>query len=339
MYRSGWLSRGLALVCALCALALASCQGSNSSFANPRPRSREAAGTNEELPGAGDTSNRAPVDSSGGELAYKQAKLTIPVGALPETIFLELELPSEPPQDVLPESAYQINPDALELQKEALLTISYYDEDIPEGRTEADLVIVHQVSGVWVELSNSQVHEHNNIVQAPINFLGLYALRARTLDSRTMNAPPVASFEFSEEPFEGMASKPFATARQEMEDKEAAAKAQAEAKAKGEDEAGAEGEGEAGTGEAGPGAEGGAEGAVTPPPNAADDQTRQAPSGLQGLVTERRVVGGPDSPGRGQAQGEAGQRFQEQGRQRRRQVRAEEEATGAEKARGQDRGW
>lgn len=297
MRRSGWHGWGLACVCALLALALTGCQGSNSSFANPRPRSRAAAGTNEELPGAGDTSNRLPVDSSGGELSYRQAKLTIPVGAMQETIFVEIAVPAEAPKDVLPESAYQINPDGLELQKEALLTLAYYDQDIPEGRTETDLVIVHQVNGVWVELSNSQVHEHSNIVQAPINFLGLYALRARTIDSRTMNAPPVAQFEFSDTAYPDMSSKSFDDAKKEMEDKIAdeKAKAAADEKAAAEDT----GTGDAGTGGAAPsGGQGGSatQGPGTPP--AGQQAAPPTPQGLggkaQSMIVERRVVGGPD---------------------------------------------
>ncbi|MCH7472573.1 hypothetical protein IIA79_06440, partial [bacterium] len=128
-------------------LGLGACQGTNPQVSSPRPRSREAAGEHEELPERADTSNRAPIDSDGGEVEYRLCRLTIPRGAFPETVFVEIAIPDTAPRDVLPDSAYQINTDGLELMREGLLTLAYFDSDIPPGKDEEDLVIVHQVSG------------------------------------------------------------------------------------------------------------------------------------------------------------------------------------------------
>ena len=133
---------GCSLGTAALLLLLGSCQGQNASFANPRPASREAGGTNEELPPAEKTSNRAMIDSRGGEVEYRACDLVLPRGALTDALFIEIALPKEAPADVLTESAYQLTPDGLELQKEALLSITYYDPDIPNGKSAADLVIV-----------------------------------------------------------------------------------------------------------------------------------------------------------------------------------------------------
>ena len=62
---------------------LAACEGSNSALSNPRPRSRSEAGTNEELPYEANTSDRMPIDSDGGELEYRQCRLTVPRGTIP----------------------------------------------------------------------------------------------------------------------------------------------------------------------------------------------------------------------------------------------------------------
>ncbi len=190
---------GLAL--ALACLVLAGCQGSNQNVNNPRPRSREASGDRAELPYAADTSNRQAIDSSGGEVEYRLCKLVVPRGAVTETIFIEIAVPDEAQRDVLPDSAYQLNPDGVELLKDSLLILGFYDDDLPPGREEADITVVQKVNNVWVELSNAKVNIHNNTVEVPIRYLGIYALRIVTIDSREMNTPPVADFEFSTTPY------------------------------------------------------------------------------------------------------------------------------------------
>lgn len=189
------------VLCSCLLLYLVGCQGSNSTLSNPRPRSRSEAGTNEELPYEASTSERMPIDSDGGELEYRQCRLSVPRGAVPETIFFEIEIPQEPQEDVFFESVYQLNPDSYELERDALLTLAYFDSDIPLGKLETDVVIIHSVNGIWVEIGNSKVNTHNNTVQAPIRYLGLYALRVASEDPRQLNTPPVASFITSGEPF------------------------------------------------------------------------------------------------------------------------------------------
>ena len=272
---------GLAAL-ALGLLACIGCQGSNPSVGGPQPRSRAAAGEEAGLPPEADLSNRAPIDQSGGAVEYRQCKLTVPVGALSETVFIEIGIPDEAPQDVLPESAYQINPDGVELLKDGLLAIRYYDEDIPAGRSDEDLMIVHLVNNVWVELSNSKVYVHSNTVEAPVRFLGQYALRLVSDDPRRLNTAPIASFEFSPEPYAAMVGKTPEQAKQD----EAAAAAAKEA----ETEAGAAlapGQGRAGQ-------QGGAAGET-------ETQAEPAPKtdggrSTQGLIHERYVVAGPGDP-------------------------------------------
>ncbi|MCH7472565.1 PKD domain-containing protein, partial [bacterium] len=136
--------------------------------------------------------------------------------------------------------------------------------------------IVHQVSGIWVELSNSQVRIHNNSVEAPVKFLGLYALRIASEDPRRLNTPPVAVFEFSNEPFPGMVGKPFEEAQAETAPQEEEA----------EGEAGAEVETE--------GAEGEAAEEDTKLPEGVPEIT---PEGQRlGKVVERRVISGQEAP-------------------------------------------
>ena len=207
----------LALPAMLLLCLLTACQGASQGTGGPRPRSREAAGEFEQLPADATTGKRASIDSDGGEVEYRLAKLTIPRGALTEQVFVEIEIPTEKPVDVLPESAVRINPDGLELLKDGLLTMAYYDDDVPAGYHEEDIVIVHNVNGVWVEISNSRVYIHNNTVEAPIRFLGLYALRVAREDPRVMNTQPIAKFDFSTEPYAQQEGISLDEARQQME--------------------------------------------------------------------------------------------------------------------------
>jgi competence ComEA-like helix-hairpin-helix protein len=198
----------LGLAFALGCLLAAGCQGSNQNVNNPRPRSREAAGERSELPYESETGSRRAVDSSGGEVEYRLCKLVVPRGAVAEAIFIEIAIPDEAQRDILPDSAYQINPDGVELLKDALLTMGFYDDDIPAGRDETEITVVHKINNVWVELSNTKVNIHNNTVEVPIRYTGVYALRIAMVDSREANTPPVADFEFSEQPYPEAALTP-----------------------------------------------------------------------------------------------------------------------------------
>ena len=200
------------------ALVFDACQSSpqSSSVQSTRPRSREAAGSEESLPFEADTSNRWPIDSDGGVVEYRQCRVAIPRGAVPEPIFVEVAIPDTPPRDVLEDTAYQVNPDSLELLKDGLITLGYYDDQVPAGKDEEDLVIVHQVNGVWVELNNSKVHIYNNTIEAPIHFLGLYAIRIASYDPRRLNTPPVASFQYSTDPFPEAVGRTAEDAQREM---------------------------------------------------------------------------------------------------------------------------
>nr|MDQ3023986.1 PKD domain-containing protein [bacterium] len=91
-----------------------------------------------------------------------------------------------------------------ELSKDALLSITYDDSDVPQGRTEEEIVLVQNVNGVWVDVPNSRVENHNNVVEAPIRFLGLYALQLPQIDQRRFNAEPEASFSVSADPIAAM---------------------------------------------------------------------------------------------------------------------------------------
>jgi len=212
--RAGWLLAG----CLAMVLLLVDCQGGSPGLQGPRPRSREAAGEKEELPAEADTSNRYPIGTDGGVVEYRYCTVSIPRGAFPDAIFLEVSVPAEAPRDVLDDTAYQINPDGLELLKDGVISIGYFDEDVPAGKEEEDLVIVHSVNNVWVELTNSKIHIYNNTIEAPISFLGLYAIRVASDDPRRLNTPPVASFQFSHEPFPASLGKPFEAAQAEMEE-------------------------------------------------------------------------------------------------------------------------
>ena len=220
MTRNAIIIRLLLVTGLLCITALVfdACQSSpqSSSVQSTRPRSREAAGSEESLPFEADTSNRWPIDSDGGVVEYRQCRVAIPRGAVPEPIFVEVSIPDEPPVDVLEETAYQVNPDSLELLKDGLITLGYFDDQVPAGKDEEDLVIVHQVNGVWVELSNSKVHIYNNTIEAPIHFLGLYAIRIASYDPRRLNTPPVASFQYSTEPFPEAVGRTAEDAQREM---------------------------------------------------------------------------------------------------------------------------
>lgn len=182
---------------------LGACQGTSPSGAGARPRSKLSAGELEVLPFETDISKRQGITSSGGELEYRTCKINIPVGALDKLTFVEISLPGDPPQDVIGGSAYLISPDSQELSKDALLTITYKEGDLPPGEKDSDLTLVQRVSGVWIEVPNQQSNVFKNKVEAPIRYLGLYALRIRKLDPRTSNAMPVAAFEWSTKPFPG----------------------------------------------------------------------------------------------------------------------------------------
>ncbi|MBN2081951.1 helix-hairpin-helix domain-containing protein [bacterium] len=194
---------------------LPACQGDGPGIQSPQPRSREAAADKDQLPGEADTSNRYAISTDGGVVEYRKCVVSIPRGAFPETVFVEISIPAEPPLDILADTAFQVNPDGLELAKDGVIAIGYYDDEVPPGKDEENLVIVHQVNGVWVELTDSKVHVYNNTIEAPIHYLGLYAVRVANEDPRRLNSEPVASFQFSTEPFPEMLGKPFEQAQAE----------------------------------------------------------------------------------------------------------------------------
>ncbi|MCC7478856.1 PKD domain-containing protein [bacterium] len=263
------------------------CQGSGPA-GGPRPRSREAAGTSEGLPGEGDVSNRAPINTSGGELKFRLARITLPVGAVSETVFIEVGIPSEPPGDeILPDTAYQISPNGFELNKDALLELGYYDEDIPKGRTEEDIILVHNIDGVWVEVPNFRLHTHNNSLDAPVRYLGLYALQVREIDPRTMNQPPVALFEYSGKPYDPIKGADADTPEEALKKQPKAPPADAGSGDAGElNPDGSPKIQDAGTGEQ-------------------EGEATQVSSVPPGLIRERRFIAGPGDPEKKPAQAEA----------------------------------
>ncbi len=263
------------VVCLAIAALLGSCQGAGPA-GGPRPRSREAAGTSEGLPKDGDTSNRAPINTSGGEIKFRLAKITLPVGAVSETVFIEVGIPAEPPgEDVMPDTAYQLSPNGFELNKDALLELGYYDEDIPKGRTEEDIILVQNVNGVWIEVPNFRLHAINNSVDAPIRYLGEYALQVRTLDPRTMNQPPVALFEFSGKPYDPIKGADADTPEEALE------KQLKETPAPGPVQPG-------GADEVNP------DGSPKIPPAGAEGEATKVSSIEPGMILERRFIAGPD---------------------------------------------
>jgi PKD repeat protein len=292
----------LALLCLL----LGACQGTSTGTGGPRPRSREASGTNPGLPFEAVTKNRKPVDQTGGEVEYRLAKLVIPREALDEPVFVEIAVPQEAQNGpVLPQSVYEISPDSLELKREALLTLTYYDDDIPAGKDEDQLVIVQKVNNVWVELSNSRVHPHANNVEAPIRFFGIYALRIASGDPRILNSMPVASFEFSDKPYPNQHGDTVSAAR---------AKQAAKKKEQAQTQPSPGGTGPDANPPATPGAPspGGTPGAPSPggtpgTPSPGGTGGAPTPGSTPGtphaVLFERRVVGGPAKTGKPKGKG------------------------------------
>src|SRR5690349_6664291 len=90
-----------ALLCALILLGSA-CQGVNDRFGGPQPRSGPPPGELQELPPETDLAASRSISGAGGQLTFRGATLTVPVGAIIDPTFIELSMPLTPPVDVQP---------------------------------------------------------------------------------------------------------------------------------------------------------------------------------------------------------------------------------------------
>jgi len=151
----------------------------------------------------GPDEERAMVTRFGLEMVFRQCKVVFPRGAFGnENTFVTLSFPREVHEGFIPLSAYAVDPAGARLERPALLSIHYFDDDLPPGAKENDIALVELVKGQWFPLGDYEVDGFNNIVTAPIERLGTYALMLLPPAKPLVNDPPVARIAYEVLPLE-----------------------------------------------------------------------------------------------------------------------------------------
>ena len=82
-----------------------------------------------------------------------------------EDTFVTLSFPREAHEGFIPLSAYAVDPAGKRLEKPALLSIHYFDDDLPPGASEEDIALVELVKDQWFPLGDYEVDTFNNITK------------------------------------------------------------------------------------------------------------------------------------------------------------------------------
>ncbi|MBX7057205.1 MAG: hypothetical protein K1X75_04020 [Leptospirales bacterium] len=160
--------------------------------------------------GAAASAQVTPV--GGGTLSAPSMTLTVPQGAVDEDVVISYSLISVPAQqgETLPvQAAYRFEPEGLQFNKPATLTICYNgDQVVARGLQERTLQVQYydQDAGQYISMGGD-VASGQDCVSAPIYHFSAYILTAQLL--ATTDAPPTiggASF-FPGTPIAGMPLK------------------------------------------------------------------------------------------------------------------------------------
>jgi len=155
------------------ALALAACQsvgptGKAVSRTEPEKTAEELRESEH-----GPTQERALVTRFGTEISFRQCKVVFPTGAFSEDIYVAIAFPEDAPEGFVTESAYSITPETVPLDKPALLSLHYFDDDLEASEDESDIKLVRLVEGLWMPVGDFTLDIYNNIVTASIDRLGV----------------------------------------------------------------------------------------------------------------------------------------------------------------------
>jgi len=144
----------------------------------------------------GPTQERALVTRFGTEIIFRQCKVVFPTGAFSEDIFVAITFPEDAPEGTVTESAYSITPDTVPLDKPALLSLHYFDDDLEASEDERDIKLVRLTGGIWMPVGDFTLDTYNNIVTAGIDRLGVFALMVIAPRTPLINDPPVARISY-----------------------------------------------------------------------------------------------------------------------------------------------
>ncbi|MCD6282389.1 PKD domain-containing protein [bacterium] len=178
------------------ALALAACQsvgptGKAVSRTEPEKTAEELRESEH-----GPTQERALVTRFGTEISFRQCKVVFPTGAFSEDIYVAIAFPEDAPEGFVTESAYSITPETVPLDKPALLSLHYFDDDLEASEDESDIKLVRLVEGLWMPVGDFTLDIYNNIVTASIDRLGVFALMVIAPRTPLINDPPVARITY-----------------------------------------------------------------------------------------------------------------------------------------------
>jgi|GEM_PF-3435732 len=144
----------------------------------------------------GPTEERALVTRFGTEITFRQCKAVFPTGTFNEDIYVAITFPEDAPEGFVTESAYRITPDTVPLNKPALLSLHYFDDDVEAGDDEKDIKLVRLTEGIWMPVGDFTLDTYNNIVTAGINRLGVFALMIIKPRTPLINDLPVARITY-----------------------------------------------------------------------------------------------------------------------------------------------
>ena len=115
------------------------------------------------------------------------ASVNIPSGALPQIIDIKVVPANSVPEGNIGQ-AYEFTPDGISFDNNITISISYNEEDLPDGTEESSLRLAIVVNSQWQAISGSSVDETNNIVSGPASHFSIYGI--------IENNEPVASAGF-----------------------------------------------------------------------------------------------------------------------------------------------
>jgi uncharacterized protein YjdB len=120
--------------------------------------------------------------------------LTVPAGALTQTSILTVLASAAAPPDVrlVDSRAYQLGPQELALSRPATVTLRYDRARLPQGLSEAALVLGVLTGGVWAPVPGSTAAVSSGTVSGVITRAGTYAVLAAEVDHVTITGAPAS---------------------------------------------------------------------------------------------------------------------------------------------------
>ena len=192
LYLKLWLFSGLFLAI----LAASGCQGTGP-VGTPIERTEPEKTASQQMEEqASSLRERKLIGAFGGQLIFRNLKLTIPSRAISADAYVQVQMATDAPEGFVRESAYLLTPNDLVLAKPALLAIHYFDDDLAADESEDDITIVQEISGQWMPLAAVSLDTYNNVASTRITKFATYALQVIPHEAPFINEPPVARLTY-----------------------------------------------------------------------------------------------------------------------------------------------